>query len=216
MLEILSNPSTFDPDDFSGDKYLGEVTAANLITGDALASLVGFTTGFSQNSDIGWLKFEIYGKTLFIAKRSLRYRISWNSLNAVNLIYGDKTILINDKTYKVRLMKGAEKDPTAWTRAQGQTDPPIVARSEWNRLFYPVHVDGPGTKRWASFTNTDMNIGTGNGRVTLCQEGIAELNGQNIGHGNSGITNLNYVLKSDGTASSTFNHYGWRPVLELV
>lgn len=216
MLELLGLATSFDPDDFSGDKYLGEITPEELISGVELASLCGYSTGIAHNNDIGWLKFEINGRTIFVAKRSFRYRVSWNSMDSVGIIDGTRVLTIKDKQYKIRLLKGAEKDPSGWTTAMGQTDPPIVARSEWNRLIYPVSVNGPGTKRWANFSNTDLGIVAGNGRVALCQEKITSLPSYNMARGNAHVNQVNYVLRSDGTAGTNFNHYGWRPVLELV
>src|SRR5690606_28710751 len=92
--------------------FYGEVPANDFITGDALASMLGLTSGASQNSDEPWLKFSIDGKTIFKSKKPFRNSISWNHIHAVNAVYGDRIITIEGNDYKVRLMRGAENDPS--------------------------------------------------------------------------------------------------------
>jgi len=50
-----------------------------------------------------------------VAKKPIRNSISWDAINTAKCVYGgsgDKTIVVDGLTYKVRLLKGgANKDP---------------------------------------------------------------------------------------------------------
>jgi len=144
------------------DGWFGEVSAANLFTGDELASILGVTEGVSQNSAAGWLKFASNGKVLFVAKQALRYSISWDHIYSRGLVYGtDDTgkaprgTLVNQRTtvtvggneYIVRLLTGAESDPFPESDplffTADMVDMDVGGGSEWNDLIYRVHVDIP-------------------------------------------------------------------------
>lgn len=203
-------------DAYTTDAYLGEVAGADFITASALQTTLGITEGADIGSGVGWLKFNIDGKTLMVAKRSFRHNISWNHINSKGCVDGTKTVVIGGKTYKVRLMKGAEDDPTGWTTSLGQSNPPILKSSEWNRLMFRVSASNPGgASNWASFTDVELGVGSGAGSRTICKETIAE-NGYCVGRGYPEIKWFNYQQKSDGPDNSNFANFGWRPVLELV
>lgn len=199
------------------DSYIGVTTASNLITGSALASLVGLVQGTSINSNTEWLNFKSCGKIIYVAKAPIRYSVSWNQLNLLGLVYGSKVIKIGSNDYKVRLLKG---------RGDG-LDTPVIAGvpdsdnswgSEWNSLMYRVTTP-PSTNylskegyllgEWAKFTSTELGYTNVNGNYSLCQD----LAGDNlvIARGNTTVLNFNTATKS---APST--QYGWRPVLELI
>ena len=80
--------------------FYGEVSTSDFITGDKLARMIGLTAGISQFSNEPWLKFSYMGKTEFIAKKTFRYSVSWNSINAVNAVFGNRTIKVGDNTYE--------------------------------------------------------------------------------------------------------------------
>src|SRR5690606_33437971 len=96
-----------------GSAFLGEVPVTELISGDALAAAIGLTTGTAQYSDEPWLHFidPVDGLTKYVAKKPYRHTISWDQLTAINAVYGDRTLVIQGNTYKVRLLKGANSDP---------------------------------------------------------------------------------------------------------
>ncbi|MNM20179.1 hypothetical protein D3C81_305140 [compost metagenome] len=199
------------------DEYVGEVPAGDLITASALTAEVGVTEGVDQGSLMGsWLNFRIDGKQIWVAKRSIRYNISWAHLNSKGCVDGTKTVVIGGKTYKVRLLKGAEADPSAWTVAMGQDNPAILGASEWNRLIMRVSATNPGpASNLATFSNDELNVASGSGSRTLCKETITE-NGYCVGRGFPEIKWFNYQQKTDGPDNSNFVSFGWRPVLELV
>lgn len=200
--------------------FFGEVPASDFITGDELARRIGLTAGNSQNSDEPWLKFSYLGKVEFVAKKTFRYGISWNDINAVNAVYGNRTITIGDLTFKVRLFKG---------KTEGKQDDKssykgsINYNSEWNRLMLPIHENAPSnwkypenvklpTENWnVRYTSEDLSESIRDkGYNAWCQEfGTSDDN--NLCRGFKGISG------SDINTSHRNEHFlGWRPVLELV
>jgi hypothetical protein len=136
----LPGPTTLSGGD-NNLGYFGVATSAELISGDALATLIGLTAGTSQNSDAGWLKYMYNNDLLYVAKKTIRHSISWNDINAVNAVFGDRNVQIGDHVFTVMLL----------------------STGDWNRLIYPVHVNY-GT--FASFSNADLQVASGDGRDT--------------------------------------------------
>ena len=204
--------------DYSLDQYLGEVAAADFIDGATLTSLVNYTNGvaLTSNNVAGWLKFIIEGKTIWVAKRPLRYQVAWSDLQALGIVDGTKTVTFGGKTYKVRLLRGAEDDPTAWSTNLGQDNPSLLASSEWNRLMMRVSATSPNTSNnFAMFTDSELGVATGAGSRTLCKENMTYSASYCVGRGYPSVQWFNYQQKTDG-AGSSFDTHGWRPVLELV
>lgn len=197
----------------------GTVTANDFITGDVLANSIGLTAGTAQNSTVNWLKFNLDGKTLFIPEKTFRRTITWDQIHACGAVFGDATVSIQGDTYKVRLLKGANTDPTT---TGGGHDLEKTWGSEWNRLFYPlvpnptntpthpVSQEGIRYGAFANYTEDELNIGGrgGNGRYNWCQESSGS---NRLTRGSSGLSYL-FLTSSPGTLTA----YGWRPCLELV
>lgn len=201
--------------------FYGEVPASEFITGDELANMVGLTAGISQFSDEPWLKFSYMGKIEFVAKKPFRRAISWNNINAVNAVFGDKRINVNGKTYKVRLMKGkTEGKQSDTSSAWGD----INKGSEWNKLMLPIHVNAPDkwkesinvlspTENWnVRYTDRDLTTmnTAGYGAYCWCQECGKSISDR-LFRGNNGVSSSN----SSGPGAAGDGR-GWRPVLELV
>ena len=207
--------------------FFGEVSASELISGTGLASLVGISQGTSMNSTVGWLKFAWQGKILFVAKKAFRNSISWDHINSANAVYGGKSVTIDGLSYKIRLLKGANKDPA------GAYEGSICHGSEWNRLMLPIHQEAIN-KNWAYPNNVESyipvwahNLGTGtqgrytdedllthyyhgSGSYSWCQE-VAESAAYRVLRGYFGVSN-----SYSSASSTTISHRGWRPCLELV
>ena len=208
----------------AGDKsagFYGEVPSSQFITGTALASRMGITMGTAQNDTEPWLKFNLDGKILFIAKKPFRHTISWDHINSVGAVYGNKTVNISGKTYKVRLIKGAAIDPADWNA----TDKSAIG-SEWNRLILPITdlaenqawrypaYAGTNVPDWGirySYSDIVTRDGGGNGYLTWCQEAITTVGGYRIIRGGGDASNVGSI----GSNNGSYTH-GWRPVLELV
>lgn len=201
--------------------FYGEVPTSDFITGDELARRIGLTAGVSQNSNGGWLKFFYMGKVEFVAKKTFRYSISWNSINAVNAVFGNRTIKIGDHTYKVRLPKGkSEGKQDDISSAYGS----INHGSEWNKLMLPIHIGAPSnwghkecvnspTENWSvGYTDDDLLTcyESQHGYFSWCQE-HGENENTYVLRGGSNISGSGYNLYSNPHVGN-----GWRPVLELV
>jgi hypothetical protein len=249
--QIITTAENFHPgpgsltyDDTTKTGYYGHTTAAELITGDALASQIGLTAGISQYSDAGWEKFFVgadadcnpdsVDKVLYIAKKSLRYDLNWDNINAVNAVYGSQTITIGSNTYKVRLLRGAGSDPAPTYGTTCSDDP--GANSEWNDLLYRIHTDIPNCSNpsigmpggyetsyhggpqvgsnWNNYSDTDLQTYysvASNGSYSWCQETDTSDSSRRVRRGYRGVAYYNTYTSS---YSHTYN--GWRPCLELV
>jgi hypothetical protein len=113
--------------------YFGEVAAVDFINGADLCALLGITAGTLINSLAGWLKVAKDGKRLLLSKMCIRHTISWNTLNALGLVYGEKLVAIQGGLYAVRMLSD----------------------TEWNALIYPLHTN---YKTWAELTNAQLGL----------------------------------------------------------
>lgn len=197
------------------DGFFGEVPVGELITGDALASEIGLSAGSSQHSDEPWLKFAIDEEVIYAAKKTYRYSISWDDIDAVNAVYdeeGSPIIEVDGFQFRVTLLTGAEADPTVEENGVG---------SEWNRLIYRVHEDVPDGSEsrsggaqegdnWAEYTDAELLVDSsaGDGSYSWCQES----------KGSSRVLRGDRGLSYFGTTSSDYSSStaGWRPALRLL
>lgn len=139
--------------------FYGEIPTSELITGDELARRIGLTAGVSQNINEPWLKFSYMGKTEFIAKKPFRHSISWNNINAVNAVFGNRIIKIGTHNYKVRLMKGKADGKQNDSSSNSGS---INHNSEWNKLMLPIHINAPSNWKYPGNVNSpteQWNIG---------------------------------------------------------
>lgn len=201
--------------------FFGEVPSTQFITGDELARRIGLKAGTSQFSNEPWLKFSYLGGIEFIAKKPFRYAISWENINNVDAVFGNRIIEIGGIKYKVRLIKG---------KTEGKQDDIVKYseyinyNSEWNKLILPIHVNAPSnwkypknvespTENW-NIRYTDANLITmdeyGEGAHTICLEHGGAVDDSFIRGGRD--------VSSSGAAriGQTFSAFGWRPVLEIV
>lgn len=222
--------------------FFGEVPSSELISGNSLASSVGISQGSAQFSDTPWLKFAVDGKILFIAKKPIRSAISWDAINTAKCVYGDegdKVIVQNGHSYKVRLLKGANPvfNPKAPISEQSNggngCSKEVSHHSEWNKLMCAIHTEAP-TKAWAYPDNveatlevlthdlgsgangmyTDQDLHThnthGDGTYCWCQE-MTTSTSNRLFRGYTGVSYADYFA-----SSSTVAGVGWRPVLEFI
>jgi hypothetical protein len=201
--------------------YFGTVSSSELITGDQLASEIGLSAGASQHSTTNWLKFAYNGKILFTPMKPIRYGLSWDEINTIGAVSGMSTVNIKGLTYKARLFRGAEHNPT---NSYNDLDKDSIG-SEWNDLMYPIH-EHAATSNWTYPEHVGINVQNwgigftddallthahyGNGSYSLCQE-ESDTNTQKIARGGQGVSNV-YMYH----ANSDNSNVGWRPVLELV
>ncbi len=206
--------------------FYGEIAGSDFITYDALASEIGLSAGTSQfNTESAWLRYSLDGQELYVAMKPARHTVSWDDINAVGAVYDDTgapTVSIGGKTYRVTLLRGANADPTT-----DDTGYDIAAShgSEWNRLFYPVH-SGVHTQTnnptphtdpnaavyasWASYSDADLVVNSGDGRYSWCQETVVGTSYRAL-RGHAGVTTFYSIDLANVHAAR-----GWRPCLRLV
>ena len=187
-----------------------------------LKFFVGASANCNRNNGVPYV--------LYIAKKPYRHTVSWDAIHARGAVYWgqgatvDKGGIILD----VGLMFGAYADPANSNNAAPLSTSESCAAnhgqgSHWNDLIYRVMSEtlscpssdtyhgGPQVGgNWTSYQNSDLIIGSGDGRYTWCQETSAISGTHRV---NRGRNRLSYLLWS---ASSIANsNYGFRPALRL-
>src|SRR5690606_19653080 len=175
-------------------------------TGSSLASAIGLTAGTAKNNTEPWMCFEKNGTFIYVARKPYRVGVSWYNINNANAVYGNRTVNIKGKTYKVRLLTGSKSDPSSG------------AGGEWDELMYSVGSDRPANYTgpiFANYSNSQLGVGTGTSvsqiASTLCQETLSSKVTSCIRRGREGLTFYGGLPKNDGGTT-----VWWRPVLELV
>jgi len=113
--------------------YFGEVAANDFITGEALCAALGITAGTLINSTAGWLKVAKGGSRMMVSKMCIRHTISWNNLDSLGVVYGEKVIAIEGGLYTVRMLSTVE----------------------WNEIMYPLHQN---YGQWTQLTDAQLGI----------------------------------------------------------
>ena len=213
---LNKNPTT-NPSDW--------VQRNGLPTGTSLAQILGIGNTAPEvliNNDSGWLKFVHQGKIKYVAKKPFMHTVSWNDIAKAEAVYGNRTVRIGSRLFRVSLLSGAEADPSSWTDSSTATDNK-GAGSEWNELIYRVHTDVPtdgaavnhGGKQvganWWNFSNTDIVVGTGNGRWTRCKEALSFSTSDRVIRGGDSLSGF-----SNSASSHNSTSVGWRPCLTLI
>lgn len=201
--------------------FYGETSVEELISGDALATMIGLTAGTAQNSNSPWLKFFLDDQILFVAKQPFRHTVSWNQINAANAVSGDRVIEIGGLEYRISLLEGIGKDHSVIGTG---ADHPLSHGSEWNRLMYNVALplgttadirDSQVGDQWANYPQTAVADGlwlsAGNGNYSWCKEPWPTSASYRVTRGSNSVSRLSSIASS--TASSGT---GWRPCLRLV
>ena len=206
--------------------FFGEVPSSSFISGSALASAIGLTTGSLMNNTTVWLKFILDGKILFIPKLHIRYLVSWQAIYQAGAVYGDGTngtfpaganrlqnaaVTIGGEQFTVQLLKGTTSENIADGSNIGfGYDTPITYDSEWNRLFYPLSktaVASTPTPTWNLYTDSQLDIAN---RYSWCREKNSADPTYRVSRG---YLDVSYLNKNYVTFTSTT--YGWRPCLIL-
>lgn len=199
--------------------WFGEVASNDFISGDALASLLGITSGTSQYSNEPWLKFAYEGDVYLMAKKTFRYNISWDQINAANAVYGGRKVTIKGKRYEVMIPRGTSTDPKVLNNSYSGV---VNHQSMWNALMLPIHTKAPSswaypnnvkspTNNWGvGYTDADINTSSANGGYTWCQEIVKDASGRLV-RGCYGVSYSSYYGSID-----TGSDLGWRPVLKIV
>ena len=173
---------------------------------------------------------------IYIAKKPYRHTVSWDDIYARGAVYGsgdigveptvidvkqDASVTKSGKTLSVRLMTGVDTDPMGFYNKGCAAN--VGGKSEWNQLFYRIHTDIPTCPaadnydggpqiggNWANFTNSDLVVGAGDGRLTWTQETYSVSPTTRAYRGYNRVSNLYY-----NTSSGANSSFGWRPSLAL-
>lgn len=133
--------------------YYGLVEAKDFYTGAELEKEIGLSSGnTNNNSNEPWLKFSIDGKTILKAKKTYKYSIDWEKIDLVGAAYGNAKVTKDDKTYIVRLIRGATTNP-----AKFDAEDKGAIGSEWNRLMLPIHINSKNNK-WVTPKYVESNV----------------------------------------------------------
>ena len=75
--------------------FLGFVPASEFITGAALATALGISSGTLINSDTPWIKYIWKGKVCFTPLKPIRHSVTWDAIYAAGAVYatGDEGTL---------------------------------------------------------------------------------------------------------------------------
>ena len=197
-----------------GGNFLGEVSNAQLVSYTQLASLAGVSQGTPHAEGAGYLKFILDGKELTVSKKPIRLAASWDTLNAAGCVFGQKQITIGGKTYKVRLLKGADSNPAvSWGGAGIFVHYyPGTHNSEWSRLFYPIirddpYVPIPPAKLTGPYTTDDLEMNSV--IYQWCQETASNNSTYRIIRGGNYASDIYHFVSSHAN-----NNDAWRVVLE--
>lgn len=89
------------------------------------------------NDQIDWLVFNDNEIEKLIPKRTLKYSISWDNIDEAGLVYGNKTVTVDGKTYKIRLMRAYNDTVSVdWIDLNDNWDDGSYEKgSEWNRMI---------------------------------------------------------------------------------
>lgn len=201
---------------YEGAGFYGETTVSELYSGLQLAAEIGLTHGTAQFSDEPWLKFVIDGRIIYKSKKSYRHSINWDAIDAVNAVFGDRTLTKDGIRYKIRLMS------TSLHEDMYETSGVITHGSEYNRLIYPIH-ENASTGLWnypdnvedyvpdwgVHYKDVDINATTSHGRSQWMQQQGSSPD-HRVARGVHGPSrSLQYYSNERQTIM------GWSPVLEV-
>lgn len=176
----------------SGDGvgFYGVLSPEDFISYGELSRRLEFSSGIGHNASGSWLLFSADQKPLYVSKRTVRYGVSYDDLEAANLVAGDRTVVIHGVEYRVRLL----------------------TYDEWIQLIWPIHADDVISWEWGiNYTDDDLGIGSGDGRASWVEETAAGYPDRRFSCGNPAVESL--VADPSSYSGSAF---GWRVVLEPI
>ena len=140
----------------------GTDTAADgkILSASNLATAVGVTGGTVINETVPWHKFIFNGEIIYIAEKGIRENIPFESIASKGAVYGSKIITMNDKKFRVTLLKGIDAD--IYNPKQGE--PTRNTASEWDILLRGLSQD-PETINWGTnLSEIDLGIKSSDNR----------------------------------------------------
>ena len=211
-----------------GDTSLGyygwwnDTTDSSFINQSDIENATGLSNeGIDLDQFDGWLKFKRNGKFVYISKKPIRSRMSWDAIYLAGAVFGtndigaygvgatienyhaggsalqNTTVTKNGHSYKIRLITGVEENPSN------------ITGGEWNDLIYRIH-ESNGT--WDTFSDSDIHVSEMH--ATICQEthSTSFYPERRVLRGQNGLESISYMISS--TDNNQANR--WRPVLEYI
>lgn len=164
-----------------------------------------------------WREVNIGSKKLLIADRNILEQVSWNDLNAQNLIFG-KEITIDGQQYKLRVLTGGEEKRGGGT---GSSYDGGKLPNEWDDIIvnegnYPGLPKPSSTDLDSSLNDTDKNSAHNQFwnwyyMYSWCQETYKHDGALRAVRGYNSARHWNWL-----SATNRNSNVGWRPVLEVL
>lgn len=199
-----------------GDAELGYITAVpatGLITGDELASRIGFTAGdpIEENNDTNWIKYSYDGKVKYVAQRTLRNNLAPNDVPGLGSSSEQHTprVIIAGELYEVSLLHGIGNKYANFT-GHGD-DIEVTHGSEWNQVMYRLYSGYDTTdsekpyENWLELDNDQLSLKT---HDFVLGDIYGRPTDMSIARGFRSVGYMNSLLD---IAPSVNN--GWRPTL---
>ena len=201
------------------DLYLGEVQESDLAHPSELVGDLEILPDNWTEGNNSWLEFVTSeGTTLFVSKKNVAVNVSWDDLNSAGLVSGSKTVDLNGRTYKVRLLTGANENPFEGTVG---VNPLNTEESEWDRLIQSVYTpegsdleDKTRAGYWPIFSAEELSGGL-NPSASWTQESSNSLEEGVVEYVARGSKfKISELFAERGDIGNPA--IGWRPVLELI
>lgn len=217
-MKIIEDEDDHDLPFPAGTPYKGVVRSRDFITGQSLASRIDLVMGIPINDGAGWLHFvEDNGYNIYIAKKPLRYGLSWEGINTAQT---GKEITLQGKVFLVEFITGMKTEDLSATAAN--------AGGGWNRYIYNLYAGEragelpPSRLNWGSYTETMLGIPL-ESLGAIPQAGFSWVKERaSGGHATRGVSYTNatvpnvmgvwYGLPGGGDGDGSV-HYAWRPML---
>lgn len=182
----------------------------------SMANYVIGNTPSNEAQKLKWHKIKDGNKTLLICDRNILSNVSWDDLNAQNLVSG-KTIVIDGQEYKCRLLTGGNNYRNGTDAYSGGSP----ASNEWDRFITreevitglpaPVSSDLDSALDEADRVSTHNQFWNWGTIYSWCQEVYANNTSYRSFRGYTSARCYDYATSSVRNADR-----GWRPVLEVL
>lgn len=182
----------------------------------SMANYVIGNTPTSEAQKLKWHKIKDGSKTLLICDRNILVNVSWDDLNAQNLVLG-KTFTIDGQQYKARLLTGGNNYRSGSDAYSGGSP----ATNEWDRFITreevitglpaPVSSDLDGNIDETDRVSTHNQFWNWGYCYSWAQEAYAPNTSGRSFRGYGSARCYSYY-----TSSIRYPRIGWRPVLEVL
>ncbi|MCQ4924070.1 hypothetical protein NE686_13290 [Tissierella carlieri] len=182
----------------------------------SMANYVIGNTPTSEAQKLKWHKIKDGSKTLLICDRNILANVSWDDLNAQNLVSG-KTFTIDGQQYKARLLTGGSNYRNSSDAYAGGSP----ATNEWDRFITreeiitglpaPVSSDLDSNIDETDRVSTHNQFWNWGYCYSWAQEAYAPNTSNRSIRGYGSARCYRY-----GTSSVRSPNFGWRPVLEVL